>query len=120
MNENITMFINQSKKTNIDTQYYAGRVWVVNGMPFINGQTFGAEETFSIGQPVYDEDCNLLGYLGISILENLDYALHEEALSKGIKKIPCENWIICLPTKYCKHGVKVFTFWQYNKMKKGF
>ena len=110
-------FIDQIKQTNIDTQYDAGRVWSDdNGIPFINNQTVGAEKTFSIGQPVYDEEGNLLGYLGASIFKNLNYALDEEILSKGVDRIPCERWIICLPTKYCKHGVKVFTFWQYNKI----
>ena len=112
MGKEIKKFIDQCKETNIETRYSAGKIWVFNGEVAIHSQQVGAEKTFSVGQPVYDEDGNLLGYLGISIFENLDYHLPEETLSKGINKIPCEYWVICLPTKYCKNGVKVFTYWQ--------
>lgn len=68
-------------------------------------QQYGAEETFSIGQPVFDKDNNLMGYLGISLYENLDYSC--EAL-----RVPVERWTICLPTKHCAYGKQVYTYWQ--------
>ena len=66
----------------------------------------GAEETFSVGQSVFDTEGNLLGYLGISLLKSLDY--YNES---GVR-IPVEIWRICLPTSYCKHGVEIVTYWQ--------
>lgn len=86
------------------TQYDAGKV-LNNGNGFIIGfQTKGAEETFSVGQPIYDDDNNLMGYLGIGLYEHLDYATDI--------RIPCEHWKICLPTKYCIEGKHVNTYYQ--------
>ena len=80
----------------------------------ITGQQYGAEETFSVSQPVYDCDHNKLGYLGIGCFDSLDYTHnpHEE-------RIPVYYWKICNPTKYCRNGVKVYTYWQnFNETKK--
>lgn len=111
MSKTIKKFIDQIKEKEIATKYNAGRIWIVNNEAAINGEAAEAEETFSIGQPVYDEEGNLLGYLGIGILSNLDYATDNDI------KIPCEFWKICLPTEHCKHGVKVFTYWQNKEMR---
>lgn len=99
-------FIDRYKDKNIDTQYDAGVVHK-NGNDFaIAYEQKGAEETFSIGQPVYDKDKNLMGYLGIGLYASLDYS------TEGQVRIPCEYWMICLPTKYCIAGKKVYTYWQ--------
>lgn len=69
----------------------------------------GAEETFSIGQPVYDSDNNLMGYLEIGVLDSLDYATNGKFNGESI---PVEYWGIGKPTKYCEIGKQVFTYWQ--------
>lgn len=90
------------------TKYSAGHVIQRYGDFIIAEEQTGARETFSIGQPVYDKDGNLLGYLGIGLYANLDYAV-------GIR-VPVEYWIICLPTQDCIPGKKVYTYWQYKEM----
>jgi len=99
-------FIDHYKDENVDTKYPAGVV-----RKYLNGfmvayETNGAEKTFSIGQPVYDQNKNLMGYLGIGLYANLDYA------TEGRIRIPVEYWVICLPTKYCVDGKAVYTYWQ--------
>lgn len=108
MSETISRFIKQYDIEDIDmaTQYDAGRVCVNNGEYIISYEMQGALNTFSVGQPVFDKDGNLMGYLGIGLYAHLDYAT-----SKSIR-IPCEYWKICLPTKYCECGKKVYTYWQ--------
>jgi len=88
----------------IDTTYDAGIVIKHEDGYGIGHEAYGAERTFSVGQPVYDKDGNLLGYLGIGLYANLDYAV-------GIR-VPVEYWKICLPTQDCKEGKKVYTYWQ--------
>ena len=105
------LFSEQIKARNIDTQYEAGVV-CKNGDKFIVGYEMrGAEETFSIGQPVYDKDGNIMGWLGIGLFSNLNYSTREV-------RIPCEYWQICFPTDHCEAGKKIYTFWQ-NKERKG-
>ena len=87
-------------------KYDAGWVYKDGDEFFIKEEQAGAEETFSIGQSVFDKEGNLLGYLGISLLKNSEY--YNES---GIR-IPVEIWRICLPTSYCKHGVEIVTYWQ--------
>lgn len=73
----------------------------------------GASETFSIGQPVYDEEGNVMGYFGIGMYNSLDYA-------NDIKeKTPVEHWTICLPTKFCVSGKKIYTYYQNCERKEG-
>ncbi len=104
----IDKFINQTSEQN--TKYDAGIV-VKNNNEFIIGYEMkGAELTFSIGQPVYDKDLNIMGWLGIGLFDSLDYA-HE-----GVR-VPCEYWKICLPTKYCEVGKAVYTYWQMLELK---
>lgn len=67
-------------------------------------EQYGASEMFSIGQPVYDEGGNLLGYLGIGISDTLDYNCSI--------RVPVEYWTICLPTQHCIDGKQVYTYYQ--------
>lgn len=104
--ERIKRFIDHYKDDAVETQYKAG---IVN--KYLNGfmiayEQFGAKETFSVGQPVYDEDGNIMGYLGIGLFANLNYS------TEGQQRIPCEHWTVCLPTKYCVEGKRVYTYWQ--------
>lgn len=99
-------FIDHYMDENVTTKYDAGIVYK-NGNDFIIAyEQGGAEDTFSIGQPVYDKDGNLMGYMGIGLYANLDYS------TEGQIRIPVEHWSICLPTKHCIAGKKVFTYWQ--------
>ena len=104
---NIERFINHIEDE-YPTQYSAGYVIQRYGDFIIAEEQEGARETFSIGQPVYDKDGNLLGYLGIGLYANLDYAA-------GVR-VPVEYWRICLPTQDCIPGKKVYTYWQYKDM----
>ncbi len=109
----IPKFIEQLKQLKIkemDKQYDAGIVCETNGNYIIGYETQGAEETFSIGQPVYDKDKNIMGWLGIGLFGTTDYSL--ETI------IPCEYWQICLPTKYCAVGKKVYTYWQIKEKRR--
>ena len=87
-----------------DTKYSAGIVRLDGNRYTIAYEQNGAAETFSIGQPVYDRERNLMGYLCVGLYDLLDY-------SADIR-IPVERWEICLPTKDCKDGKKVYTYWQ--------
>lgn len=86
------------------TQYDAGVVREYEGNFMIAFETRGAEETFSIGQPVYDADGSIMGWLGIGLYRNLDYSAEV--------RVPCEYWQICLPTEHCEAGKRVYTYWQ--------
>lgn len=107
--EKIKRFIDHYKDDAVETQYNAGIVINYLNAFVIGYEQLGAQETFSVGQPVFDEDGNLMGYLGIGLYENLDYS------TEGRVRIPCEHWIICLPTKYCVSGKRVYTYWQKGK-----
>lgn len=103
----IKRFIDTYKDENVETKYDSGRIWVSDGRYLINGAMVGAEETFSVGQPVFNEEGDLLGYLSLYLLTNLDYA------TDGFDgRIPVEVWKVELPTIHCKHGIKVYTYWQ--------
>ena len=101
-------FIEQLKIKDMDRQYDAGVVCENNGNYIIGYEMQGAEETFSIGQPVYDKDKNIMGWLGIGLFENLDYSAKV--------RVPCEYWQICLPTKFCEAGKQVYTYWQMTEV----
>ena len=91
-------------------KYSAGNVYFNDGDYIIGYEQKGAEDTFSICQPMFDNESNLLGYLGIGMYQNLNYTHHPHNLD-----IPCYYWKICNPTKYCKVGTEVFTYWQNYK-----
>ena len=93
-------------KEDMTTKYNAGTVHTYGNGYMIAYEMEGARETFSVGQPVYDGDGNLMGYMGIGLYANLDYS------TEGKVRIPVEHWIICLPTKFCIPGKKVYTYWQ--------
>ena len=95
------------ENTDVDTKYDAGHIVLDDGVFIIANQMRGAEETFSIGQPIYDKDHNLMGYLAMGLYTHLNYAADIE--------IPVEKWMVCKPTKYCSNGKRVFTYWQ-NKL----
>ena len=106
----IKRFINQyDEDIEISTKYDAGQVCDNDGERIIGYEMQGARDTFSVGQPVFDEDGNLMGYLGIGVFSHLDYA--------ASIRIPVEYWKICLPSKYCECGKKVYTYWQNEKRK---
>jgi len=100
----IPKFIEQMKMEKVDTQYNAGIVCEQDGNYIIGYEMSGAEKTFSIGQPVYDKDKNIMGWLGIGLFENLNYTAKI--------RVPCEYWQICLPTKFCEVGKQIYTYWQ--------
>ena len=101
-------FIDQLKIKDKDRQYNAGVVCERDGNYLIGYEMQGAEETFSIGQPVYDKDKNIMGWLGIGLFENLNYSAKV--------RVPCEYWQICLPTKFCEAGKQVYTYWQMTEV----
>ena len=98
------LFIGQIEEEKLATTYDAGIVCEYEGNFIIGYEMKGAEETFSIGQPVYDKDGNIMGWLGIGLFRNLDYSAKV--------RVPCEYWQICLPTKHCEKGKRVYTYWQ--------
>jgi len=70
----------------------------------------GAADTFSVGMPVYDKEKNLMGFLGVGLWQNLNYA-KGDMTPDGVS-IPVERWEIRNPTQFCQQGKDVFTFWQ--------
>lgn len=108
--ETISRFIKQYDVEGIEiaTEFDAGKVCANDGEYIISYEMQGARETFSVGQPVFDKDGNLMGYLGIGVFNHLDYATTEPI------RIPVEYWKICLPTKHCEVGKKVYTYWQHK------
>lgn len=104
----IELFIDHLSDTNVKTEYSAGTVSERNGRFIIGYAMKGAENTFSIGQPVFDAQNNLMGYLGVGLYDNLNYAAET--------RIPCYYWEICLATKYCEPGKAVYTYFQNLKM----
>lgn len=110
----IQEFIYQNEIDVNDLKYNAGCIHKVDGNYAIVFSQLGAENTFSIGQPIYNKDKNKIGYLGIGLYKNLDYAecLHDV-------DIPCYYWMLCNPTNYCKDGILVYTYWQnFNEITK--
>lgn len=103
----IAKFIDQINEKDISTKYNAGVVCEKDGNFIIGYEMKGANDTFSIGQPVYDKDKNIMGWLGIGLYRHLDYVADE--------RIPCEYWQICLPTRFCEVGKQVYTYWQMTK-----
>lgn len=111
----IRKFINDILRNDINEkllQYDAGKVLKIDEKTYIIADhMIGAEELFSVGEPVYDEDGNLMGYLGVGIFEHLNYSTDNNL------RIPVDYWQICLTTEDCTSGKKVFTYW-HNEEKK--
>lgn len=55
-------------------------------------ETIGAQETFAVGMPMYDQQGKMLGRLTLDFYDNLDYTM-EESDGKEIK-VPSEYWRI--------------------------
>ena len=108
IDKEIGKFINQIECENVETKYNSGVVTCVNGEYLIGYEQLGARDAFTVGQPVYDENGRVMGYLGVGLYEYLDY-VGSYAISP---RIPVEYWKICLPTKFCKEGKQIFTYWQ--------
>lgn len=109
----IKRFIDSYKDENVATRFQSGRIWYSDERYLINGAMIGAEETFSVGQPVFNKNGDLLGYLNLHLLTNLNYS------TDGFDgRIPCEVWEIDLPTIHCKRGIEVYTYWQNQERKK--
>jgi len=102
-------FIDQKQVSTDKLLYSAGRVECGYRRDYftVADEQIGAKETFSVGQPVYDVDNNLMGYLKIGLYENLDYSN-----SYNGEEIPVESWEIGNPTKHCISGKQIITFWQ--------
>jgi len=103
----ILEFTEQNSIESGSLQYFGGKFAHNNSEYIIGYSQKGAEDTFSICQPMFDEDNNLLGYLGIGMYSHLDYSDHPHKLN-----VPVYYWKICNPTKYCKVGIEVYTYWQ--------
>ena len=93
-----------------DLEYNCGYVRAKYNRYLVEQHQIGAGHTFCIGMPIYDYEDNLLGYLALTLLKNLDYVGNP----KTRKDIPCEVWCIENPTKYCKDGVRIKSYWQKN------
>lgn len=108
----LELFVKQNKIDKENLKYDAGIVYDYSDNEFIiANEQKGAEDTFSIGQPIYDKQKNKLGYLGIGMYKNVNYYCENIE-----EQIPVYYWKICNYTKYCKSGVKIFTYWQnFNK-----
>lgn len=103
-----TKFVNQKLEDSDFLKYSAG---IITKHNIVGYPQKGAEKTFSIGQPMFDAEGRLLGYLGIGLFDSLDYSN-----DKGIR-IPVECWVIELPTRHCEVGKNVFTYWQNEQRK---
>jgi hypothetical protein len=84
--KNIKLFINEykTKYDNKTLSYYAGEICQDGD---ITNQQRGAEETFCIGMPIFDEEGNELGKLSIGLFEDLNYSVLDMEI-----KIPVETW----------------------------
>jgi hypothetical protein len=71
----------------------------------IGQQQKGAEDTFSIGMPVYDKDNNEIGRLSIGLFKNLNYATRPD---DGLD-IPVEHWRV---DGYTGEVQNIKTYWQ--------
>jgi hypothetical protein len=99
----IKLFVYEYDKKYTDSlQYSAGEI-CENGD--ITNQKAGAEETFSIGMPVYDMDNNEIGKLSMCLFDNLNYSLDLDI------KIPVETWRV-IGYKGKRQNIK--TFYQAN------
>lgn len=104
--------LREKEEIEIKTKYNAGVVKVNNENFIIAYEMQGARDTFSVGQPVYDKEGHIMGWLGIGLFDNLNYCEYPEPHKV---RIPVEYWQICLPTEYCEEGKTIYTYWQ-NKV----
>lgn len=116
--ENVLRFSEQDEVKRSTINFDAGYVQEYeedgNKLYVIEWIQSGAEKTFSIGQPVFNSKGDQMGVLGIYILGN-DY--WEKYHIAGLTVM--DAWIICMPTKHCKAGEKVYTYWQNKEREDG-
>jgi hypothetical protein len=106
----VELFINQKPVADEKIlELFAGFIYLHKGVYGIEQEQYGARDTFSIGQPVYDKENNLMGHLEIHVYDTLHYYAEGENLKENI---PVEYWAVGNPTEHCKEGKRVFTYWQ--------
>lgn len=114
----ITLFCNQKKPDDKYLEYRCGTVTRIDGRFVVGFNQIGAEEyLFSIGQPVYDDEGNVMGFLGIGLYRHLDFYTGEMEEEKRVR-IPAYYWEICLPTEHCKEFKRIRSHWQHIKERK--
>lgn len=98
---NLKLFINEYKNKYDDLlQYYAGVICEDGDITY---QQAGAEETFSIGMPVYDMNNQEIGRLSVGLFDNLNYLADLDI------KIPVYTWRV---VGYKGKRQKIKTFYQ--------
>ena len=104
----IKLFVNEYKTKYDDKtlSYTAGEI-CRNGA--ITNQQQGAEDTFAIGMPVYDESGKELGKLSIGLFENLNYHTPDTDL-----KIPAYSWRVDGYKSEVRKKIK--TYYQLNHL----
>lgn len=112
----ISTFFEQSRPDGVSTILSSKIDYDPGINQYIIVQTYKElEETFSIGQPVYDCNYNLVGYLSIKLYASTyTYKKNDSELLK----VPIYYWIVGNPTKYCKSGSYIYTYWQIHQLRK--
>jgi len=103
MSKTIKMFVTDKRPRYTDFQLNLS-AGIIHENGEIDRQQRGAEETFSIGMPVYSESGEELGRLSIGLFENLNYSQEH---FKG--DIPVEYWRV---DGYKGERQKIKTYWQ--------
>lgn len=106
MSKTIKRFVDDCKRRKKHSDFIlslsAGRV-TSDGI--VTGQQRGAEDTFSLGMPIYDEAGSFLGKLELGLFDNLNYS----SKTKEGLDIPVEKWMI---HGYSGESKKLKTYWQ--------
>lgn len=103
-------FIDQEKPDCDYINYTAGRICCDSSKGskyfLISGQMHGAEDTFSIGQPIYDKDNNLMGYLKIGLCDNLNYTgiYNGEKYHLSVGRLETQQSIVFKASKFLHIG----------------
>lgn len=114
----ITLFCNQKKPDDKYLEYRCGTVTRIDGRFVVGFNQIGAEEyLFSVGQPVYDDEGNVMGWLGIGLYNHLNHYTGDMEEEKRVR-IPAYYWEICLPTEHCKEFKRIRSHWQHIKERK--
>lgn len=127
---NVELFIDQVNSDAFErlieegnADYFAGRVCKLgksdapeDNLFLVFDYQYGAAEFFRVGMPVYDEDLNLMGYLGLGLWKNLDVSHKHRDV---VPNIPSTRWEVRNPTEHCKNGKRMYTFWQMVNKKRG-
>jgi hypothetical protein len=112
----IELFYDQEKPDDKWLTYDSGKlVESSSGRLCIAYEERGARMLYSVGQPIYDTDYNLLGHLGIGIYNNLNYC--DSPNKEHDILIPVYFWSIENQTRFAISGTKVKTYWHYLKEK---